>query len=68
MAAAKEPVKRVIQQVRPILSVDRDEARRRVLSLYKAWFRTVPFVGEIIYYLHQNQTIDSHPKLVFRYH
>lgn len=44
--AAREPVKRVIQQVRPILSVDRDEARRRVLSLYKAWYRTIPFMGE----------------------
>jgi NADH dehydrogenase (ubiquinone) 1 alpha subcomplex subunit 6 len=44
--AAREPVRRVIQQVRPILSVDRDEARRRVLNLYKAWFRTIPFVGE----------------------
>jgi NADH dehydrogenase (ubiquinone) 1 alpha subcomplex subunit 6 len=44
--AAKEPVKRVIQQVRPILSVDRDEARRRVLNLYKAWYRTIPFIGK----------------------
>ncbi|CAG9806208.1 unnamed protein product [Chironomus riparius] len=42
--AAKEPVKRVIQQVRPILSLDRDEARRRVLNLYKAWYRTIPFI------------------------
>lgn len=44
--AGTAPVKRVIQQVRPILSVNRDEARRRVLSLYKAWFRTIPFIGE----------------------
>lgn len=44
--AAKEPVKRVIQQVRPILSLDRDEARRRVLNLYKAWYRTIPFIGK----------------------
>ena len=44
--AGTAPVKRVIQQVRPILSVDRDEARRRVLSLYKAWFRTIPFISK----------------------
>ncbi|KAG5680377.1 hypothetical protein PVAND_009886 [Polypedilum vanderplanki] len=41
---ASTPAKRIIQQVRPILSVDRDEAKRRVLSLYKAWFRTIPFI------------------------
>lgn len=45
--AAKEPVKRIIQQVRPILSTDREEARRRVVSLYKAWYRTIPFIGEL---------------------
>lgn len=44
--AAKEPVKRVIQQVRPLLSMDREEARRRVLNLYKAWYRTIPFIGK----------------------
>jgi NADH dehydrogenase (ubiquinone) 1 alpha subcomplex subunit 6 len=45
--AVREPAKRVIQQVRPILSVNREEARRRVLNLYKAWFRTIPFIGKI---------------------
>lgn len=49
MAATREPVKRVIQQVRPILSLDRDEARRRVFNLYKAWYRTAPFVGNFIF-------------------
>lgn len=44
---ATTPAKRVIQQVRPILSIDRDEARRRVFNLYKAWHRTLPFVGEL---------------------
>lgn len=44
--AAREPIKRVIQQVRPILSTDREEARRRVLSLYKAWYRSCPFICE----------------------
>lgn len=43
---AQTPVKRVIQQVRPILSLDQDEARRRVFNLYKAWYRSVPFIGK----------------------
>lgn len=44
--AAKEPARRVIQQVRPILSLDREEARQRVFNLYKAWYRSLPFVGK----------------------
>lgn len=44
--ARQETVKRVIQQVRPILSVDKEEARRRVFNLYKAWYRHLPYVGE----------------------
>jgi len=42
--AAREPARRVIQQVRPILSLDREEARRRVFNLYKAWYRSLTFV------------------------
>ncbi|XP_032674984.1 NADH dehydrogenase [ubiquinone] 1 alpha subcomplex subunit 6 [Odontomachus brunneus] len=30
------------RQVKPILSVNREDARRRVLKLYKAWIRQVP--------------------------
>lgn len=44
--AGREVVRKTLQQVRPILSVDNDEARRRVLSLYKAWYRQIPYVGE----------------------
>ncbi|RZC34936.1 Complex1 LYR 1 domain containing protein [Asbolus verrucosus] len=32
------------KQVRPILSTDHHEARRRVLNLYKAWYRQLPYV------------------------
>lgn len=46
--AARQPAKRVIQQVRPILSLDREEARQRVFSLYKAWHRSLPFIGKFI--------------------
>lgn len=44
--AGREIVRKTVQQVRPILSVDSEEARRRVLSLYKAWYRQIPYVGE----------------------
>nr|8B9Z_W Chain W, NADH dehydrogenase [ubiquinone] 1 alpha subcomplex subunit 6 [Drosophila melanogaster]8BA0_W Chain W, NADH dehydrogenase [ubiquinone] 1 alpha subcomplex subunit 6 [Drosophila melanogaster] len=33
-----------VQQVRPILSVDREEARKRALNLYKAWYRQIPYI------------------------
>ncbi|XP_030744975.1 NADH dehydrogenase [ubiquinone] 1 alpha subcomplex subunit 6 [Sitophilus oryzae] len=33
-----------LKQVRPILSLDRDEARKRVLNLYKAWYRQLPYI------------------------
>jgi NADH dehydrogenase (ubiquinone) 1 alpha subcomplex subunit 6 len=32
------------RQVKPILSVDNSEARRRVLNLYKAWYRQIPSI------------------------
>lgn len=44
--AGREAVKRSLQQVRPILSVDHNEARRRVLNLYKAWYRQIPYIGK----------------------
>ena len=37
-------MKYVIFQVKPLLSVDNREARLRVLSLYKAWCRQIPFM------------------------
>lgn len=46
MASGREVAKRALQQVRPVLSVNKDEARRRVLNLYKAWFRQIPLICE----------------------
>ncbi|EAT34732.1 AAEL013043-PA [Aedes aegypti] len=42
--ASREAVRRAVQNVRPILSVDREEARKRVLNLYKAWYRQIPYI------------------------
>ena len=33
-------------QVKPLLSLDADEARVRVLSLYRAWYRQIPMMLE----------------------
>ncbi|KAJ8977291.1 hypothetical protein NQ317_007430 [Molorchus minor] len=41
---ASQTVKRAIKEVKPILSLDREEARLRVLNLYKAWFRQIPYI------------------------
>ncbi|XP_012260726.2 NADH dehydrogenase [ubiquinone] 1 alpha subcomplex subunit 6 [Athalia rosae] len=37
-------VRAATRQVRPILSISQQEARSRVLSLYKAWYRQAPFI------------------------
>ncbi|XP_019879621.1 NADH dehydrogenase [ubiquinone] 1 alpha subcomplex subunit 6 [Aethina tumida] len=41
MAQAVRPA---VRQVKPILSLDKEEARKRVLSLYKAWYRQLPYI------------------------
>jgi len=52
--AGREAVKRAVQQVRPILSVDREEARKRALNLYKAWYRQIPYIGKCSWLCHQS--------------
>ncbi|XP_064479998.1 NADH dehydrogenase [ubiquinone] 1 alpha subcomplex subunit 6-like [Ornithodoros turicata] len=37
-------VKTTAQRVKPILSLDQTEARRRALNLYKAWYRQMPTI------------------------
>ena len=34
----------VLKEVKAVLSADRDEAKRRVLNLYKLWYRQAPYV------------------------
>lgn len=31
-------------KVKPILSLDSNDARRRVLNLYRAWYRQIPYI------------------------
>ena len=33
-----------LKQVRPVLSTDHNEAKRRVLNLYKIWLRQIPYI------------------------
>lgn len=44
-SAAGSVIKSGVKQVKPLLSVDNAEARKRVLQLYKAWYRQVPYIG-----------------------
>ncbi|CAH1966511.1 unnamed protein product [Acanthoscelides obtectus] len=41
---ASQGMQRAAREVKPILSLDRDEARKRVLNLYKAWYRQIPYL------------------------
>lgn len=40
------------RQVKPILSIDRDDARRKALMLYKAWIRQVPSMCKLYFLLY----------------
>jgi NADH dehydrogenase (ubiquinone) 1 alpha subcomplex subunit 6 len=42
MASTGKSVQKVVRQVKPLLSLDNAEARLRVRSLYKAWWRYIP--------------------------
>ncbi|XP_065580337.1 NADH dehydrogenase [ubiquinone] 1 alpha subcomplex subunit 6-like [Artemia franciscana] len=45
MAASAASIARAgSRQVKPLLSLDKSEARRRVLNLYKAWYRQIPYM------------------------
>jgi len=40
--AARRAGQVATRQVKPLLSLDKDEARVRVLALYRAWYRQIP--------------------------
>ena len=39
----------VLKELKPVLSANREEARKRVINLYKLWYRQVPYVGTLKY-------------------
>ncbi|CAG0917793.1 unnamed protein product [Notodromas monacha] len=43
-SSAGSKASRLVRNVKPVMSLDRSEARRRVLGLYKAWYRQIPYV------------------------
>jgi len=43
-SAVTTPLKNGFKQVRPLLSADNAEAKKRVLNLYKAWYRHIPYM------------------------
>uniref|UniRef100_A0A1B6CPM9 NADH dehydrogenase [ubiquinone] 1 alpha subcomplex subunit 6 n=1 Tax=Clastoptera arizonana TaxID=38151 RepID=A0A1B6CPM9_9HEMI len=42
--SSSQAAKAFVKQVKPILSLDKSEAKKRVLNLYKAWYRQVPYI------------------------
>lgn len=45
--AGRDGSVRIMQKVRPLLSVGKEDSKRRVLGLYKAWSRQIPFIGKV---------------------
>lgn len=39
---ASTPIKSTVRTVKPLLSLNNKECRRKVISLYKAWYRYIP--------------------------
>ncbi|XP_043282660.1 NADH dehydrogenase [ubiquinone] 1 alpha subcomplex subunit 6 [Venturia canescens] len=39
------PVRSAVRQVKPLLSLDSSEARRRALNLYRSWYRQIPYIA-----------------------
>lgn len=50
--AAKQASQTILRQVKPILSVDKGEAKKRMLNLYKAWYRQIPYIGNLSFLTH----------------
>ncbi|KAH9415835.1 NADH dehydrogenase (ubiquinone) B14 subunit [Dermatophagoides pteronyssinus] len=42
--ASNQLVKHLGGKVKPVLSLNQTEARRRVLNLYRAWYRQIPYI------------------------
>ncbi|RWS05592.1 NADH dehydrogenase [ubiquinone] 1 alpha subcomplex subunit 6-like protein [Dinothrombium tinctorium] len=42
--ASRRVVSRLQGHVKPVLSLDSTEAHRRVLNLYRAWYRNIPVI------------------------
>ncbi|THK33000.1 NADH dehydrogenase [ubiquinone] 1 alpha subcomplex subunit 6 [Diachasma alloeum] len=39
------PAKAAVRQVQPLLSRNNKEAHRRVINLYRAWYRQIPYIN-----------------------
>lgn len=53
---SSQTVRRTIKEVKPILSLDYEEARKRALNLYKAWHRQLPYIGILSNFFKHNLT------------
>ncbi|CAK9821914.1 NADH dehydrogenase [ubiquinone] 1 alpha subcomplex subunit 6 [Anthophora retusa] len=60
------PVKQGVKHVKPILSLTPGESRSRVLALYKAWYRQIPIMVELLELPKTEQECRRKLKEVFR--
>ena len=44
--ASQKTIREGYKLVKPVLSTNKLEAKRRVINLYKAWYRQIPFTGK----------------------
>jgi len=54
-AMASNQIVKAAKMVQPMISLDRAEARARVLSLYKAWYRQIPQIVDIDYHIQKTK-------------
>lgn len=59
--SGRKVVSQTFQQVRPVLSLDAADSRRRVLALYKSWSRQIPYIGK---YMITYQKCNGRPRTI----
>ena len=45
---ASKIIRTGVREVAPVMSANKAEAKRRVLNLYRAWYRQIPSIGKNI--------------------
>jgi NADH dehydrogenase (ubiquinone) 1 alpha subcomplex subunit 6 len=64
--ASKRVITQLGREVKPILSVDKEDAQRRVKNLYRAWFRQIPYIiHDLELPLTEKQMRDKVRELIF---
>jgi hypothetical protein len=65
MSQIVKGVRPSLKAIKPVLSQSNEEAKKRVLNLYKLWYRQVPYVGKFSGLKVQNKLSTVFKQLVF---